>query len=125
MKGYKVNIEKIVAANKFFRQVMYTAKNTQLVVMNLKADEEIGMEVHDVDQFFRFEEGKGKAVVDGNEYDITSGDVLIVPAGARHNIINTSKEDELKLYTLYCPPHHKDGVIHEDKKTAEADKEHF
>lgn len=125
MKGYKGNIEKLVSANSFFRTVIYTSKYSQLVVMNLSPREEIGEEIHDVDQFFRFESGKGKAIIDGNEYDLFDGDVLIVPAGAKHNIINLSDEDNLRLYTLYCPPHHKDGVVHKTKKEAQSDNEHF
>jgi mannose-6-phosphate isomerase-like protein (cupin superfamily) len=125
MKGYKGNIEKIVLENSLFRQVIYTAKNSQLVVMSLKPKEEIGEEIHDVDQFFRFESGKGKAIIDGNVYDLSDGDVVIVPAGAKHNIINLSDTDSLKLYTLYCPPHHRDGVVHKTKAEGEADSEHF
>ena len=126
MKGYKANIEKLVSGNSSFRQVLYTAKHTQLVVMTLKPLEEIGMEVHNEnDQFFRFEEGSGKAIIDGNEYEISSGDVVIVPSGAEHNIINTSETQDLKLYTLYSPPHHMDGIVHKTKEEAEADSESF
>ncbi len=126
MRGYKANIEKLVSENPSFRQVLYTAKHSQLVVMTLKPLEEIGMEVHEEnDQFFRFEGGSGKAIIDGNEYEISSGDVVIVPSGAHHNIINTSRTDQLKLYTLYSPPHHRDGVVHKTKEEAEADSESF
>lgn len=125
MKGYYNNIEKLVKEGEDFRKVLYTAKSCQLVAMSLLPNEEIGMEVHDVDQFFRFEAGEGKAVVDGNEYEIADGDVVIVPAGAQHNIINTSTEMSLKLYTLYCPPHHRDGVVHPTKPEAEGNGEHF
>lgn len=125
MNGYKDNIEKLALENENFRKVLYTAKFSQLVLMSLKPAEAIGEEVHEVDQFFRFEKGSGKAVVDGNNYVIGDGDTLIVPAGAKHNIINTSQTNTLKLYTLYCPPHHRDGVIHKTKQEAEVDKEHF
>ena len=126
MKGYHANIEQITLDNDNFRQVLYTAKNSQLVAMSLKPNEDIGEEIHeDNDQFFRFEKGEGKAVVDGNEYQLADGDVIIVPAGSKHNIINTSSSDSLKLYTLYCPPHHEDGVIHTTKEQAASDDEHF
>ena len=125
MKGYFGNIEKKTLENTFFRQVVYTAKFSQLVIMSLKPLEEIGMEVHDGDQFFRFEKGTGKVVIDGNEYVVGDGDVIIVPAGAQHNIINTSADQPLKLYTLYCPPHHRDQVVHETKEQAASDDEHF
>jgi len=125
MRGYKDNIEKVTLANDFFRNVVYTAKNCQLVVMALKPHEEIGQEIHDVDQFFKFEKGQGKVVIDGNEYEVEDGDAVIVPAGSVHNVINTSLDEDLKLYTLYCPPHHKDGVVHKDKKEAESNDEEF
>lgn len=126
MKGYKDNIEKLTLENEDFRKVLYTAKHSQLVIMSLKPNEEIGMEVHeDNDQFFRFEKGQGKAVIDGNEYALGDGDVVIVPAGSEHNIINISASDPLKLYTLYCPPHHRDGVVHATKEQGETDDEHF
>src|SRR3989344_1583814 len=113
MKGYSGNIEKITLSNKFFRQVLYTAKYSQLVVMSLKPHEEIGEEVHeDGDQFFRFEKGKGKVIIDGNEYEVGDGSAVVVPAGSKHNVINVSEEEDLKLYTIYSPPHHRDGVIH-------------
>jgi mannose-6-phosphate isomerase-like protein (cupin superfamily) len=126
MKGYKANIEELVSKNSFFRQVVYTSKHTQLVLMALKPGEEIGMETHaDNDQFFRFEEGEGKAVIDGNEYVLGAGDVVVIPSGAQHNIINTSQTNELKMYTLYSPPHHRDGVVHKTKAEAESDSESF
>ena len=126
MKGYKANIEDLVSKNSSFRQVLYTSKHSQLVLMALKPGEEIGMEVHtDNDQFFRFEEGEGKALVDGNEYQLTAGDVLVVPSGAQHNIINTSQTQGLKMYTLYSPPHHRDGVVHKTKTEAQSDNEEF
>ncbi|HEU5114892.1 MAG TPA: cupin domain-containing protein [Candidatus Paceibacterota bacterium] len=128
MKGYTANIERLAAENSDFRRVLYTAKHSQLVLMSLKPGEEIGNEVHTVDQFFRFEKGKGKAILNqmggakGEEHAISDGSVLIVPAGTWHNIVNVSKTESLKLYTLYCPPHHKDGVVHPTKAIAEADK---
>lgn len=125
MAGYVGNVEELVRNNSFFRQVLYTTKNCQLVVMALKPKEEIGEEVHDVDQFFRFESGYGKAVLDGEENELKPGDVVIVPAGTKHNIINVSENEELKMYTVYCPPHHRDKVIHKTKAEAEADDEHF
>ena len=125
MHGYESNIEKLTLENENFRKVVYTAKFSQLVVMSLKPSEDIGMEVHDVDQFFRFEKGSGEAVLDGASQKISDGDTVIVPAGTKHNIINTSVSDSLKLYTLYSPPHHRDGVVHRTKQEAEADKEHF
>ena len=126
MKGYQANIEQITQENENFRQVLYTAKHSQLVAMSLKPAEAIGEEIHEEsDQFFRLEAGEGLAVIDGQEYKIGDGDAVIVPAGAKHNIINTSTTESLKLYTLYCPPHHRDGVIHATKEQAEADDEHF
>lgn len=125
MKGFVGNIEQLTKGNTKFRQVLYTAKFSQLVLMTLKPLEEIGEEIHDVDQFFRFEKGTGKAVIDGVEHQITDGYAVIVPAGAKHNIINTSPTDALMLYTLYCPPHHRDGVVHTAKADGAGDTEHF
>jgi len=126
MKGYKANIEELVAKNENFRVVLYTAKHSQLVLMTLKPSEEIGMEAHpDNDQFFRFEGGQGKVIIDGNEYDVNGGDVAIVPAGSNHNVINTSSTEPLRLYTIYSPAHHRDEVIHKTKQEAETDKEAF
>ncbi len=119
MNGYHADIEDLTKKNSFFRQVLYTGKYTQLVLMNLKPNEEIGMEVHEtVDQFFRFEEGEGKVIINDTEYEVKDGDVVIVPAGSQHNIINTSENEELKLYTLYSPPNHPDGTVHETKADA-------
>ena len=115
MKGYITNIEKASLENKYFRQVLYTAKNCQLVLMSLEPGEEIGAEVHHLDQFFRFEAGEGKVVLDGVEHALSNGFVVVVPAGANHNIINTSSDKPLKLYTLYSPPNHRDGVIHKTR----------
>ena len=124
MKGYVQNIEKAAERNTTFRTVLYTAKNCQLVVMSLKPGEDIGAEVHKLDQFFRIEEGEGKAVLDGIEHRIKPGFAILVPAGTHHNIINGSSSS-MKLYTLYAPPNHRDGVVHATKTDAEADKEHF
>ncbi len=125
MKGYVANIETLTKENGNFRKVLYTAKNSQLVVMSLKPGEDIGEEVHGLDQFLRIESGEGKAVLDGTEHAIGDGSAIVVPAGTRHNIINASKDKELKLYTVYSPPNHKDGIVHPAKAQAEADEEHF
>lgn len=120
MKGFCDNIEKLTVENSNFRKVLYTGKHSQLVLMSLAPSEEIGMEVHvDNDQFFRFEKGSGKVVIDGNEYDVTDGSAVVVPAGAQHNVVNTSATDELKLYTIYSPAHHKDGIVKTTKAEAE------
>ncbi|MDO9032227.1 MAG: cupin domain-containing protein [Hydrogenophaga sp.] len=124
MKGYVQDIEAIAIQNEDFRQVLYTAKNCQLVVMALKPNEEIGAEVHKLDQFFRVEQGTGEAVLDGVRTPLQAGYAVIVPAGAKHNIINTGTEP-LKLYTLYAPPNHRDGVVHHTRADAEADTERF
>lgn len=125
MKGYIDNIEKITLENNDFRRVLYTAKNSQLVVMSLKPGEEIGEEVHQLDQFLRVEKGNGKAVLDGVESLIEDGSAIIVPAGTKHNIINTSLDSAMKLYTIYSPPNHRDGVVHKTKAEAESGEEHF
>ncbi len=124
MKGFVQNIEDIASKNEDFRQVLYTAKNCQLVVMSLKPREEIGMEVHKLDQFFRVEEGTGEAVLDGIHRIISAGFAVLVPAGTKHNIINTGTAS-MKLYTLYSPPNHRDGVVHHTRAEAEADNEQF
>ena len=124
MKGFVKDIESITVKNEDFRQVLYTAKNCQLVLMALKPKEEIGMEVHQLDQFFRVEEGTGEAVLDGVRTAISAGFAVLVPAGANHNIINTGSVP-MKLYTLYAPPNHRDGVVHRTRAEADADKEHF
>lgn len=126
MKGFVTGIEKRTKKNSDFRHVLYTGKRSQLVLMSLKPGEEIGMEVHKTrDQFFRFEKGTGKAVIDGVEHRIRDGSAVIVPAGARHNIINTSKSSDLKMYTIYSPPEHRDGTVRHTKAEAEAKEEHF
>lgn len=124
MKGFVQDIEGVAVANDEFRRVLYTARHTQLVVMALKPGEEIGAEVHELDQFLRVEEGSGEAVLDGARTAIRAGFAVVVPAGAKHNIINTGSLP-LKLYTLYSPPNHRDGVVHHTRADAEADSEHF
>jgi mannose-6-phosphate isomerase-like protein (cupin superfamily) len=124
MKGFVQDIEMLAVRNDDFRQVLYTARHCQLVVMALKPKEEIGAEVHTLDQFFRVEEGTGEAVLDGVRTPIQAGFAIIVPAGATHNIINTGSSP-LKLYTLYAPPNHRDGVVHHTRAEAEADTEEF
>lgn len=119
MKGFQTNIEKTTLENTNFRKVLYTSKHSQLVLMALKPKEEIGMEVHpDNDQFFRFEKGEGKCIIDGNEYAISDGVAVVVPAGAEHNIINVSDSEDLKFYTIYSPAHHKDGIVRTTKEEA-------
>ncbi len=126
MKGYNANIEKLTLQNTKFREVLYTTQKSQLVLMSLKPKEEIGEEVHTVDQFLRCESGSGKAILDGVSEDLSDGMVVVVPAGSKHNVINVSESEDLKLYTLYCPPHHRDGTVHNTKTEAEADTEdHF
>jgi mannose-6-phosphate isomerase-like protein (cupin superfamily) len=124
MKGFVRNIEALADENTDFRRVLYTAKNCQLVLMALKPQEEIGAEVHTLDQFFRVEEGTGEAVLDGVVTAIHAGFAMLVPAGTHHNIINTGGAP-LKLYTIYSPPNHRDGVVHHTRADAEADNEHF
>ena len=124
MKGFVKNIEALAVENTSFRRVLYTAKHCQLVVMSLKPREEIGSEVHTLDQFFRVEEGSGEAILDGQRTQISAGTGIIVPAGAKHNIVNTGSVP-LKLYTLYAPPNHRDGVIHRTREDAEKDDEQF
>ncbi len=126
MKGYFTNIEKDTLENENFRKVLYTAKHSQLVLMSLKPKEEIGMEVHpDNDQFFRFEQGEGKVIIDGNEYQVSDGSAIVVPAGAQHNVINLSETESLKLYTIYSPAHHKDGIVRITKEEAIANEAEF
>ncbi len=125
-KGCKGDIEKLTMENMNFRQVLYTALDCQLVLMSLLPGEEIGMEVHDEgDQFFRFESGTGKVIVDDTEYEVTDGDAVIVPVGSRHNVINVSQTEMLKLYTIYAPPHHKDGTVRATRAEAKADEPAF
>ena len=126
MKGYKANIEKETLKNKNFRKVLYTGAYSQLVLMSLKPKEEIGSEVHEEnDQFLRFEGGSGRVVIDDSKYTVKDGDAVVIPAGARHNVINTSATEDLKLYTIYSPPHHKDQIVRKTKEEAEANDEEF
>jgi mannose-6-phosphate isomerase-like protein (cupin superfamily) len=126
MKGFKSNIEKATLENNNFRKVLYSGHHLQLVLMSLNAGEEIGLEIHkDNDQFFRFEGGSGKCVIDGNEYNVKDGDVVVVPAGAKHNIMNVDSTTKLKMYTIYAPPHHKDGIVRATKKDAESNEAEF
>ena len=126
MKGFHSNIEKLTLENKNYRKVLYTGKHSQLVLMCLKPKEGIGMEVHaDNDQFFRFEKGEGKCIIDGSEYAVKDGSAIVVPAGAKHNIINVSQRGNLKLYTIYSPAHHKDGIVRASKEEAEANEAAF
>jgi mannose-6-phosphate isomerase-like protein (cupin superfamily) len=125
-KGFVQNLEKLTEENANFRKVLYTGHHSQLVLMSLKPSEEIGMEVHpDNDQFLRIETGEGKAIIDGNEQLFSAGFCVVVPAGSQHNIINTSPVNELKLYTVYSPAHHKDGTVHATKEIAESSEEEF
>ena len=125
MKGFSENIEELTLANNNFRQVLYTAKHCQLVLMSLPIGGEIGSEIHEEnDQFFRFESGEGKVLIDGNEHVVSDGSAIIVPAGAEHNVINTG-EEPLKLYTIYSPAHHKDGIVRATREEAEANEEDF
>lgn len=125
MKGYIENIEDLALSNEYFRKVLYTDTRLQLVVMSLKPLEDIGMETHELDQFIRIEAGEGKAVLDGVEHILRDGSVVIIPQGTEHNIINTSSEHPMKLYTLYVPPEHKDGTVHKTKAEAQMSEEHF
>ena len=126
MKGFVTNIEKETIGNGNFRKVLYTSKHSQLVLMSLKPREEIGMETHpDNDQFFRFERGQGKCVIDGKEYEVSDGFAVVVPAGAEHNVVNVSDQEDLKLYTIYSPAHHKDGIVRQTKEEAASQEAEF
>ncbi|MSU45008.1 MAG: cupin domain-containing protein [Candidatus Zambryskibacteria bacterium] len=125
-KGYKDNIEKLTKENTNFRKVLYTGEESQLVLMSLFPGQDIGFEVHNEnDQFFRFEDGTGKVVINGSEYEVSDGDAVVVPKGATHNVINTSVNTSLKLYTIYSPAHHKDGVVRSTKEEAIENEEEF
>jgi len=124
MNGFIQDIENITVRNDDFRRVIYTAKHCQLVLMSLKPGEDIGAEVHTLDQFFRVEEGSGEVVLDGTRTPVHAGFAMVVPAGAKHNVINTGS-GKLKLYTIYSPPNHRDGVVHHTKADAESDDEHY
>jgi len=124
MTGYLVNIEEKTLQNEYFREVLFTGQHSQLVVMSLNPNEEIGIEVHEVvDQFLRIEQGEGKAIVDGEEFPLSDGSAIVVSAGTQHNIINTSSSKKLKLYTIYSPQHHRDKTIHKTKQEALTDTE--
>lgn len=126
MKGYKINIEAATVQNNNFRKVLYTGKHSQLVLMALPPNSDIGVEVHpDNDQFFRFEAGSGLVTIDGNKYVVKNGDAVVIPAGAQHNVVNTSETEVLKLYTIYSPAHHKDGIVRATKAEAQADGPEF
>jgi mannose-6-phosphate isomerase-like protein (cupin superfamily) len=126
LKGFKSNIEKETLSNANFRRVLYTGRYCQLVLMSLRPGDEIGEEVHDtVDQFFRFEKGEGIVVIDGVKQKVGDGDAVIVPSGARHNVMNASNTADLKLYTVYSPPEHRDGTVRKTKAEALAKEEHF
>ncbi len=119
MKGYSTSIETETISNSNFRRVLYTSKHCQLVLMSLEPNQDIGEETHfDNDQFFRFEQGHGLCIIDSNEYPVEDGSAIIVPAGAKHNVINTSSTEDLKMYTIYSPPHHKDGIVRATKQEA-------
>ena len=125
MSGYIQNIEKLALENNNFRKVLYTAKYSQLVLMSIKPGEDIGEEVHQLDQFIRCEAGQGQAILDGAAHNISNGFAIVVPAGTKHNIINTSEDQPLKLYSLYSPPNHRDGVVHQTKAAASADEAEY
>lgn len=125
-RGYFNAIEASTLENKNFRKVLYTAKHMQLVLMSLKPGEDIGVEVHpENDQFFRFEGGEGRVFIDGTSYEVTDGDVIIVPAGSEHNVLNMSNKKDLQFYTIYAVPHHKDGIVRETKEDAMRHEEDF
>lgn len=115
MSGFVVNIEEATLRNDNFRKVLNTAKHSQLVVMSLLPGEDIGAEVHDLDQFIRFESGKGKVVLDGKEYEVEDDWAVVIPAGVEHNVINTSTSQKMKLYSIYSPPEHPEGTVHPSK----------
>lgn len=125
MAHFKGNIEDLTEKNTYFRQVIFTGIHSQLVLMCLKPAEEIGLEVHDnIDQFFRFEEGRGKVIIGDSEYEVGDGDAVVVPAGSNHNVINTSASEDLKLYTIYSPPQHPDATVHKTRQEAIVAEEH-
>ena len=124
MKGYVTDIEEATLKNSLYRQVLFTAKNSQLVLMSLKPGEEIGEEVPELDQFLRFEAGDGTVILDGQDHAVRDGFAVVIPSGTRHNVINTSESADLKLYSLYSPPEHKVGTVHRTKQEADADADH-
>ena len=123
MNGYIANIEKLTQENTDYRRVLYTAKNSQLVLMALEPGVEIGEEIHHLDQFIRIESGHGKAILNDVEHDLEDGIALVIPGGVKHNVINTSSDEVMKLYSVYSPPEHKDGTVHPTK--ADDAEEHF
>lgn len=125
MKGFVINLEQATKGNRNFRQVLYTAMNSQLVLMSLKPGEEIGLETHTLDQFIHVDSGAGRAILNGEKHELSDGYAVVIPAGTEHNIINTSETEDMKLYTVYSPPEHRDGVVHETKEDAMADNEEF
>jgi mannose-6-phosphate isomerase-like protein (cupin superfamily) len=126
MDHFLIDIEEATIRNHNFRQVLFTASHSQLVLMSLKPGEEIGTETHHLDQFIRVEAGEGSARLNGKDYTLKDGSALVIPAGTEHNVINDRKDQPLKLYTIYSPPEHKDGVVHRTKEEAEADRDdHF
>ncbi|EHQ24965.1 cupin domain-containing protein [Mucilaginibacter paludis] len=126
VKGFSAPIEGEVLENSNFRKVLYTSNHMQVVLMSLLPGEDIGEEIHNAnDQFFRFESGNGRCIINGNVYKVKDGDAIVVPAGAKHNVINTDAQNDLKMYTIYAPPHHKDGIVRETKKEAQENPEKF
>ncbi len=126
MKGFLQDIETLTRTNSKYRKVLYTSKHSQLVLMSLQPGQEIGLEIHENnDQFFRIETGQGTVIIDDNEYTVKDGSAVVVPAGAKHNIINSSDTESLKMYTIYSPPHHKEGIEFNDKASADASDEDF
>ena len=125
MNGYVTNIENDTIKNRDFRRVLYTARNSQLVLMNLNPGEEIGEEIHTLDQFIRVEAGCGTAILDGVKHQLSDGFAVVIPAGTKHNVVNGSTTEDLKLYTIYSPPEHRDGTVHTTKSDATANEEHF
>ena len=126
MKGFCANIARNTQENTDYRRVLYTGKHSQLVLMCLSRGEEIGLETHpDNDQFFRFEAGQGKVTIDDTEYQVSSGSAVLVPAGARHNVVNASDSEPLRLYTIYSPAHHKDGIVRSTRQEADTDEPEF
>jgi len=123
MSGYLAQIEKEAIENSNFRKVLFTAKHSQLVIMSLNPSEDIGEEIHHLDQFIRVESGEGKAVLDGEEHPLSDGTAVVIPEGTKHNIINTSTTEPMKLYTIYSPPEHKDGTVHATKEDALKDED--
>jgi mannose-6-phosphate isomerase-like protein (cupin superfamily) len=124
MKYFLTNIEDATVKNTHYRRELFTGQHSQLVLMNLRPGEEIGMEVHELDQFIRFEAGEGTVVLEGEDHLVHDGIAVVIPAGTKHNVVNTSKKEDLKLYSIYSPPEHKVGTLHKTKQDAEADSDH-